>query len=105
MEQKIQKKFFVFQVIPFELGVVNSHNLEQDISKRQSMCQQTRVRLYLTLGETFSKSTSLGMMKNMIEALSWRFRNYLGRFHMFTVKARSEAPLFREWSNQVFHCL
>ena len=30
MEQKIQKKFFVFQINVFELGVANSHNLEQD---------------------------------------------------------------------------
>ena len=28
MEQKIEKKFFVFQIIAFELGVANSYNLE-----------------------------------------------------------------------------
>ena len=38
MEQKIEKKFFVFQIIAFELGVTNSHNLEQDTCRRQSMC-------------------------------------------------------------------
>ena len=65
MEQKIEKKFFVFQIIAFELGVTNSHNLEQDTCRRQSMSEQTSLRFHLTLGETFSKSTSLRMMKNM----------------------------------------
>ena len=37
MEQKILKKLFNFQIIAFELGVANSHNLEQDIYQRQSM--------------------------------------------------------------------
>ena len=37
MEQKIQKKFFVFQVISFELGVATSRNLEKDICYRQAM--------------------------------------------------------------------
>ena len=38
MEQKIQKMFSIFQIIAFELGVANSHNLKQDICQRQSMC-------------------------------------------------------------------
>ena len=63
MEQKIHKKFFVFQIIAFELGVANSRDIEQDICHRQSMCQQTPLRFHLTLGEIFSKSTSLRMMR------------------------------------------
>ena len=38
MEQEIQKKFFVFQKIAFELGVANSYNFEQYIFQQQSMC-------------------------------------------------------------------
>ena len=38
MEQKIQKKSFVFQIIAFELGVINSRNIEQDTCHRQPMC-------------------------------------------------------------------
>ena len=38
MDQQIQKTFFVFQIIAFELGVANYHNLEQVIYNRQSMC-------------------------------------------------------------------
>ena len=30
MEPKIEEKFFVFQIIAFELGVANSRNIEQD---------------------------------------------------------------------------
>ena len=37
IEQKVQKKFFVFQIIAFDLGVASSHNLEQDSYYRQSM--------------------------------------------------------------------
>ena len=38
MEQKIEKKFFVFKIIAFELGVANSLNLEHDPCHRQSLC-------------------------------------------------------------------
>ena len=38
MEQKISKKFFVFQIIPFELGVANSRNIEPETCHRQTMC-------------------------------------------------------------------
>ena len=38
MEQKIEKKFFVFQVIAFQLGVANSRNIEQDTYHQQPIC-------------------------------------------------------------------
>ena len=38
MEQKTEKKFLVFRLIAFELGVTNSPNLEHDTSPQQSMC-------------------------------------------------------------------
>ena len=38
MEQKGEQNVFVFQIIAFELGVTNPHNLEQDTSHWQSMC-------------------------------------------------------------------
>ena len=34
MEQKIEIKFFVFQIIAFELGVTNSHNIERALPIR-----------------------------------------------------------------------
>ena len=63
MEQKIQKILFVFQIIAFELGVANSLNLKHDTCHGQSMCEQPPLTFHLHLGETFSKSTSLRMMK------------------------------------------
>ena len=44
MEQKIEKNYFVCQIIAFELGVANSHNTEQDTCRRQSMSSQTPLR-------------------------------------------------------------
>ena len=38
MEQKIEKKILVFQIIAFELGVADSHNLQEDTCHRMSMC-------------------------------------------------------------------
>ena len=37
-EQKIEKKFFVFQITAFELGVANYSNPEQDTWHGQPMC-------------------------------------------------------------------
>ena len=37
IQQEIERKFFVFQIVAFELGVANSHNLEQDTCPRQSI--------------------------------------------------------------------
>ena len=85
----------LFEIIAFELAVRNSHNLEQVTCHRQSICLQTPLRLHLTLGETFSKSTLVRMMKKHDKVLSWRFRKYLGRFHMLTVNACSETAIFR----------
>ena len=64
MEQQIEKKFLVFRIIGFELRVANSRNPEQDTCHRQSMYEQGPLRFHVTLRETFSKSTSLRMMKN-----------------------------------------
>ena len=73
MEKKIVTKFFVFQIISFELGVANSHILERDTCHRQSMCQQTSLRFHLTLGETYSKSTSRRMIKEHDKSALWDF--------------------------------
>ena len=70
----------------------------------QSSTGYLRLAVYV-LTNTFFKSTCLRMIKDMIKALSWRFRKYLGRFHKFTLKAFSETALFRECSNQLFHNL
>ena len=103
--KEIRKFFFFFQITEFQFGVANSQNIEQETCHRISMSSKTLLRFHLTLGATFSKSTSLTMMKIMKKALSRRFRKYFGRFHMFIFKACSETALFGEWTNQDFHSL
>ena len=49
------KKFFVFNIIAFELAMANSRSLAQDICHQQSMCQETPLRFHVTLRETISK--------------------------------------------------
>ena len=63
MEQKLEKKAFVFQIIAFEFRVANSRNMQQDTWHQQAMCQQSHVRLNRKLTENFSKSVLLRMMK------------------------------------------
>ena len=63
MEQKLEKWFCVFQIYVFALGVAKSLNLEHDTCHRQSVCEKTLLRIHVQLGEIFSKSTSLRMMK------------------------------------------
>ena len=38
MQEKIAKKFSVFLKESLEMGVENSHNIEQDIFRRISIC-------------------------------------------------------------------
>ena len=63
MKQKIERKFFVFRILAFQLGVANSHNIELDTCHWQSMCSQTPLRFHVTLGETFSKSAINKILK------------------------------------------
>ena len=37
MEKTLSKNVFFFEIIAFELGVANSHNLEQDTCYRQTI--------------------------------------------------------------------
>ena len=59
------RKSFGLEIIAFEFGVGNFHNLEQDTRIRKSVCKQIPLRFHLTLGETFSKSTSLKMIRKL----------------------------------------
>ena len=90
MEEKIKTKFFICQIIEFELGVANSRNIEQDTCHRQSMCQQTPLRFYLKLGETFSKSFFLRLMKKHDKSTQ------MGHFHMLNMKLSLTKT---NWSN------
>ena len=63
MGKKNGKKILALNIIPFELGTRNSHNLEHDISHWQSMCYETPLRFNILLREIFPKSGSDRVMK------------------------------------------
>ena len=65
MEKKIEKNLFVSQIIAFVLRVAKSGHIEHYTWHRRSMCEQTPLRFHLSLGEIFSKSNSLRMMKKL----------------------------------------
>ena len=67
--------------------------------------QQTEWRFYLLLTETFSNSIFPGVMKNMIEVESCRFRKCFEIFNRMIVEWYCVTWLFGHWSNQVFGSL
>ena len=54
MKQKNRKKLLGLNVIPFELGMTNSPNPEQETCHWQSMCYKTAPRFNISLKEIFS---------------------------------------------------
>ena len=69
MEEKDEKKFFVFQIIVTDLAAASSHYYKENTCHRQSMCQQTVLRLHTSLEETFSNSISPRAMKKYDESV------------------------------------
>ena len=67
-KKKNPKKYLVLNIIPFEWGTTDSHNLEQDISHWQSMCYETALRFNISLREIFLKSGSPRVMEKYDES-------------------------------------
>ena len=65
---ELKKYFLIFQIVAFKLGVIDSHNLEHNTCHLQSMCQHSHLWFHLTLGETFSKSTSVKILKKNVKS-------------------------------------
>ena len=63
MKQNNRKILLVLNIIPFESGMTNSHNPEQDNCHWQSMCYETSLRFDISLREIFSESGSHKVMK------------------------------------------
>ena len=82
MEQKIDKKVLVFNIVAFELGWENSHILEQDTCHWQPISYQATLRFKISVSEAYSKTSSLRVMENIMKVLSWRFCKSLGPFKM-----------------------
>ena len=80
MEQKIEKNFFVFQILAFELGGANSRHIENYTCHEHSICQKTPLTFNLTLGETFSKRTSSRMIKKHDTRALIEFSQVFGTF-------------------------
>ena len=59
----MEKKFSVLEISAFELVAVNSPDSNENSCKRQSLCEQTVLRLHIWLGPTFSYSFYLKLMK------------------------------------------
>ena len=56
MKKKIQKKFFVFEIIPSEFVALNCLYQEENTCHRHSVGEETDSRFYISLIETFCKT-------------------------------------------------
>ena len=56
MKKKIQKKFFVFEIITSEFVALNCLYQEQNTCHRDSVCQETVLRFCISLTETFCQT-------------------------------------------------
>ena len=63
-----QKNLLVLKIIAFESGSPNSHNLERDICRWQSMFHETPLRFNISLREIFSKSGSARVIRKYDES-------------------------------------
>ena len=105
MKQKNQKKFLVLKIIALELGMTNSHNLEQDNCHYKSICYETPLPFTMSLKEIFCESGSLSVMKIREESALMHILQGFWTLYMLTVKGCSEVLFFREWSNLDFDSL
>ena len=68
MKEKDRKKLLGLNIIPFESGMTNSQNPEQETCHWQSMCYETAPRFNISLKEIFSKRGSPKVMKKYDES-------------------------------------
>ena len=52
----------VLKIVAFELGAINSLNLEKDIFHWQSMCYETSLRFNISLREIFLQERFISVM-------------------------------------------
>ena len=56
MKKKIQKKFFVFEIIPSEFLALNCLYQEGNTCHRHSVCKETDLRFCIPVRETFCRT-------------------------------------------------
>ena len=62
MQQKIGKKFFLFERIASEFVTLNCLYKEENTCHRHSVCWETVLRFYMSLTETFGKSIAFAVI-------------------------------------------
>ena len=68
MQWKIPKKFFLFEIMAFEIVAGNSAYCDGNTRHRQSMCQQTVLIFQIWLKQTFSNSIYLELERKSVNS-------------------------------------
>ena len=63
MRRKIVRNFFVFQIIPSEFVALNCLYQEENTCHRNSVCQETAFRFWVSLTETFCRTSAFPVME------------------------------------------
>ena len=77
MDEKNQRKLFVFKIIAFESGTKNSHSCEKDTCDWQSMWYETALLFRIMI---YSESSSLIVMKKCDENALMQVLQVFGTF-------------------------
>ena len=88
MQQKIQKSFFVSEIIASELVSLNCLYEETDTFRRQPMCYKAVPRFCMSIRETFSNSISLAVIDEYDKGAVMQISTVLG--HVYHVACRRD---------------
>ena len=86
MQQKIQKKFFLFETIASELVTLNCLYKEENTCNRHSVCWERLLRFSMSLTETFCKSIAFTVINKYGKAAAMQISTIFG--HLYHVAFR-----------------
>ena len=86
MQQKIQKKFFLFETIASELVTLNCLYKEENTWHRHSVCWETVLRFSMSLTETFCKSIAFTVINKYGKGAAMQISTMFG--HVYHVAFR-----------------
>ena len=84
MQQKIEKKFFVSEIIVWGMVSFNCLYEEEDTFHRQPMCQQAVPRYFLSIKETFSNTIFLEAIDEYDQEAVTKISKVFGNIYHFT---------------------
>ena len=84
MQQKIEKKFFVSEIIVCGMVSFSCLYEEEGTFHRQPMCQQAVPRYFLTIKETFSNAIFLEAIDEYDQGAATKISKVLGNVYHFT---------------------